>query len=1374
MKKILGLDLGVTSIGWALVNEAENDSEKSSIIRLGVRVNPLTADEKTNFEAGKSITTNADRTLKRSMRRNLQRYKLRRKELVDTLKSYGWIDEDSVLAEKGKGTTFQTLKLRAKAAEDEISLEELARVFLIINKKRGYRSSRKTDKSETKDEGSIIDGMQTAKLLSSEGLTPGQYSYRLVSDGKYNLPDFYRSDLQAEFDLIWDIQKKYYPEILTDELKEELKGRNEKQTWAICEKPFGISGIKRTVKGKDLLKENLAWRNAAVNEKLELEQLAVVLQKINAQLKNADSYLGRISDRSKELYFTHQTVGQYQLHQLMSDRQSSLRNQVFYRQDYLDEFDRIWETQSKFHPEMTPDKKFRIRNIIIFYQRPLKSQKGLVAYCEFEKGRKVSPKSSPVFQEFKIWQILNNLKIDGEYLSLDKKRVLSNELSIRKEMSKAEVLKFLFGKPKGHDMNYRKLEGNSTQAVLFQAYSRILAFSGHEDIDLSKESYSEIMDKVSSVFSALGIDTGILTFKDSILGKEMENQPLYRLWHLLYSYTEDNSKTGNDSLVRKLGEEFGFSPEYAKILASVTFDDDYGSLSTKAMGKILHYMKQGTEYSAACLEAGYRHSQRSLTKEEIDAKEYNDRLEILPKNTLRNPVVEKILNQMVNVVNEICGTYGKPDEIRVELARELKKNAEERQNLTEAINRSAKDNKDTEETLKRDFGMTNVSRNSILRYKLFMELKDNGFKTLYSNTPITYEDLFSKRFDIEHIIPQSRLFDDSFSNKTLESKDINIAKGNMTALDFVSEKYGQEGVEEYRSRVEMLYKNGSISKTKYINLLRTGDEIPEDFIQRDLRDTQYISRKAIEMLEGLVKSIVSTSGEITARLRRDWGLPEVLQELNWDKYDRLGMTEYYTDTDGRRIRRIKDWTKRNDHRHHAVDALTVAFTRRSYIQYLNNLNARIPKGQDTGKSFDLSRYTLNSLPQSERCDIVRYIENKFVVNGKFLPPIPLDEFRAEAKRQLDNILVSIKSKNKVVTKNINRTKTRGGDHVAVQLTPRGQLHKETVYGQILQYQTKEENIGSAFTKDKIATIASAKYRNALYQRLAQYGDNPKKAFCGANSLDKSPVYVDDLHTETVPKKVKTVVTSTIYTIRKQVADDLNVDKVIDGRVRRILQSRLEEFGNDPKKAFVNLDDNPIWLNKEKGITIKRVTITGPSNVYALHYKHDMIGLPVLDESGNPIPSDFVNPSNNHHISIFIDSDGNLQEQQVPFIEAVARVCSGEPVVDRNYRYDEGWRFMFSMKQNEYFVFPDENTGFNPSEIDLLDKSNYPIISPNLFRVQKLSSKDYSFRHHLDTGVDNDKNLKDITWKRITSINMLRNVVKVRIDHIGNIVAIGEY
>ena len=98
-----------------------------------------------------------------------------------------------------------------------------------------------------------------------------------------------------------------------------------------------------------------------------------------------------------------------------------------------------------------------------------------------------------------------------------------------------------------------------------------------------------------------------------------------------------------------------------------------------------------------------------------------------------------------------------------------------------------------------------------------------------------------------------------------------------------------------------------------------------------------------------------------------------------------------------------------------------------------------------------------------------------------------------------------------------------------------------------------------------------------------------------------------------------------------------------------------------------------------------------------------------------------------------------------------------------------------MKQNEYFVFPNETTGFNPNEIDLLNPENYSLISPNLFRVQKFSFKNYVSRHHLETSVaDFSSQLKKVTWTDFRSSKGLESIVKVRINHIGQIVSVGEY
>ena len=181
-----------------------------------------------------------------------------------------------------------------------------------------------------------------------------------------------------------------------------------------------------------------------------------------------------------------------------------------------------------------------------------------------------------------------------------------------------------------------------------------------------------------------------------------------------------------------------------------------------------------------------------------------------------------------------------------------------------------------------------------------------------------------------------------------------------------------------------------------------------------------------------------------------------------------------------------------------------------------------------------------------------------------------------------------------------------------------------------------------------------------------------------------------------------------------------------------------------------------------------------SNVVPLRSKRDNTGAFIADESGKPLPADYVSTGNNHHVAIYRDAEGNLQEQVVSLLEAVTRVNLGLPVIDKDYKRNEGWTFLFSMKRNECFVFPDPATGFDPADYDLLDVKNYALVSKHLFRVQKFSNKDYWFRHHLETTVNNnDPALRDITWKRIQSLNALNNVVKVRVNHLGNIVHVGE-
>lgn len=197
---------------------------------------------------------------------------------------------------------------------------------------------------------------------------------------------FYRSDLQAEFDKIWGVQSKFYPAILSQEFKKTVTGLNKTQTSATFYSIKSISTTKNS--GKEAYAQALRWRTEALSKQLDIEEVAYVLADINGAINNSSKRLAMISDRSKELYFNHLTVGQYLMKSLELNPHTSLKNIIFYRQDYLDEFETIWEKQAQFHHELTPELKKDIRDIVIFYQRNLKSCKNLVSYCELEHQEK--------------------------------------------------------------------------------------------------------------------------------------------------------------------------------------------------------------------------------------------------------------------------------------------------------------------------------------------------------------------------------------------------------------------------------------------------------------------------------------------------------------------------------------------------------------------------------------------------------------------------------------------------------------------------------------------------------------------------------------------------------------------------------------------------------------------------------------------------------------------------------------------------------------------------------------------------------------------------------------------------------------------------
>ena len=1198
MNFILGLDPGIASIGWALILEAENDDEESRIIASNVvkvdfdnftfmnskgkisEGNPVKM-----YQKGYTVSPNLVRRQKRGAHRNLQHFKLRRENLITLLRENGIIDENTLLCEDGKGTTYETLKLRSKAPTEEISLSELARVLLMINKKRGYKSSRKGD--------------------------------------------------------------------------------------------------------------------------------------VDSDEEDMGAYLAAITGRSKELTDNHKTVGQYLMSQLSLHPLQGIKRQTFYRKDYEDEFEQIWKKQMQFHPELTRKLKKEIKNRIIFYQRPIASKKNEVNLCELEcreieiekegkkktikTGSKVCPVSSPLFQEFRMWQKLNDVvlsnvvTLEKRQLTLDEKEMLASELSIRKSLSKREIIKMLVGKQtKYFDLNFEELIGNETQMRLVNAYLKILELTGHDKIVIKKSRAINVIEAIRQVFISLGFNSDAIDGQLA-LQQDIYLDPYYRLWHLLYSFPGDNSRSGKDKLVQRIKEFFGFdNDEYAKVVADIKFPDGYGSLSAKAIQKILPFMKEGYQYSDACEKAGYKHSKRSLKKEENSERTLQHYLDFIPHNSLRNPLVERILNQMISLVNSLIDeygeTYGAFDEIRIELARDLSKNAESRKRLSQDIENNKNERIACREELIRQlnesgYQLNYVSENDVLKYRLYKELAPLGYKTLYSQTKVDLVDLIINRiFDKEHIIPKSKSPSNAFSVLTIELSSINDEKGDMTALDFVRWKYGEEEAQQYISRVNDLFISKKISKAKKENLLRSAADIPDDPLNRDLGLTQYINRKAYEILSTITRKVVPTTGSITSRLRDDWQLVDVLQELVWDKYSKLGLIETYIDKDGKTVRKINEkvWTKRNDHRNHAMDAITVAFTRPEYIHYLNSLNSQ---GEQRDKLMRMRQ---------------KYLHRDKHGNWRFNAPMPLGALRAEVKRQLESIIIYQKTSSYAVSPNLNITKTnkKKEGNRQVQLTPRGKLHDETYYGSIKEMKPGGEVL--------------------------------------------------------------------VFTKRVEVNESLNVNDVVDKGVQNILKQRLLEYNNNPKKAFTNLGENPIWFNREKGICIKKVVIRINKELKPIHKKRNHKGEFLMDKDNKVLQADYILTNNNHHVAIYEDKYQQLHEVVVSFFDAVDRSIHGLPEIDRAHNADKGWRFLFSLQQNDCFVFPNADVGFDPSAIDLTDKENYAFISPHIFKVQSLSKGDYRFRHHYDANKDENTKLKNLTWKRIRNPNALKGVIKIRITKTGHI------
>lgn len=1225
MKKILGLDLGVTSIGWALLAEEEN---KRDILAMGSRIIPLSTDDKDEFSSGNKISKNQKRTTRRTQRKGYDRYQLRRENLTAELRKFNMLPDESLI----KLRPLELWGLRARGAAEKITLPELGRVLYHLNQKRGYKSSRSDANLDKKD----------------------------------------------------------------------------------------------------------------------------------------TEYVAGVRSRHEELKGQGTTIGQKFLMELQRNENYRIKQQVYPREAYIEEFEVICKEQQKYYPEVITDSLIiRLKDEIIYYQRKLKSQKGLVGVCEFEGfwtktkenkelfvGPKVAAKSSPLFQVCKIWEMINAITLKNKQgqvyeISIEKKKELFNYLDNNERLSQAELLKILgLNKTEwyGNKQTGKGLQGNITKCLLLK----------HLDKGSPLLEFNLITETIDEEVYLVDRKTGEIkgTTIKKVISAELERQPLYQLWHTIYSISD--AEECRDALIKRFRLEYNL----AQKLAQIDFTRfSFGNKSVKAMRKVFPYLTEGFAYSDAASFAGYNHS-NSLTKDENTRRKLMASIPNLPKNSLRQPIVEKILNQLINLVNMIIEKHGHPDEIRVELARELKQSKDERNETFSNMSKRERENETIRKRIQDEYGLR-ATRNNVIKWRLFHEINNQEAKTnalcIYCGKSFGITDaLRGSNVDVEHIIPKSLLFDDSQSNKTLSHRSCNETKGNQTAFDFMSGK-GEQESNTYIERVDMLFKNKVIGKVKRDKLLMPAAKIPKDFIDRQLRETQYIARKAKEILEQVCYTVWSTSGSVTEHLRRIWGWDDVLMNLQLPKYQSIGRTEIkeWETNDGQRHKKevIRDWSKRDDHRHHAIDALTIACTQQGFIQRINTLSSQRTKDEmyaevsKQDKGFKQKFNLLDSYLVTQRPFTTKQVEEKAA-----------------------GILVSFKAGKKVATVGKRKVKKNGRKEVvqAGIIVPRGALSEESVYGKIMSLE-KQKPVKYLFENPQLIFKL---YIKALVEgRLKQFDNDPKKALA---SLKKEPLYLDEQQTKILEYgtcyKEEYVIKYPLEGITAK-----HCEFIIDHKIRSLVKERLQMHGNKEKEAF----KEPLYLNEEKKIRIRSVRMfTGLSAVEPVK----------KDEHGKDIG--FVKPGNNHHIAIYSDEKGKKQEYVCSFWHAVERRKYGIPVIledpkriwemilTNKHEYPESfleklpsekWKFEMSLQQNEMFIL-----GMEPEILKkALTDRDKKAISSNLFRVQKLAYSDYFFRHHLETQViESEEARAGKRYYRCKSVGSFEklNPRKIRLNNLGEIIS----
>ena len=680
------------------------------------------------------------------------------------------------------------------------------------------------------------------------------------------------------------------------------------------------------------------------------------------------------------------------------------------RELYEDEFNKIWDAQARHHSTLTDTQKKRI-HYVIFTQRPLKPQKR--GYCAYMPNKLRTFRAMPSFQRFRIYQEVNNL----EWTTSAGKNHLFDYLDARNKI--VDMLERTPPKDIPTDKNGQ---------IGFAQMKKVL-----KNMDLARGNFTFNFETPKRKGFDGNLTSHVMQHEDYVGSAwhdwDLEKQDRF-IGVILDDKLDDEEVKG-----RLMSDDYGLSEHTAENCMNAPLIDGTASVSRKAAQLMMEAMRDGVEnvdgelifpiQSVAAAHIAVQHSdfidpfRRSKTEEgafeplpalPYYGEAFQDGNHIIPGDRdeidrhddrkyyggVTNPTVHIALNQIRQVVNELIGRFGHPASISIELGRELPEGAEKRNE----IEREQKKNQDENERLDkilREHGKK-ITRDDRLRLRLWEELdKDDplGRRCPFSGQVINLTDLFNGLAEIEHLIPFSISLDDSRANKVICTREANKYKGNLIPYKAFEESRDGYNWDEIFERAKRLPKSKQWRFQK--DALEIWKRDFADFTDRHLNDTRYIGRLTREYLENIchIDKIDVLTGRLTSLLRGHWGLNSVLRGDNLPEG-------------------TKKKKNRDDHRHHAVDAIVIGMTTKSILQ-------RVATQANKAEELKLDHMFLKGADGKSAIDPDWVDENGQKIN-----------FRDAVRDVANNIIVSHKAKRKNLRPD----------------TTDGQLHNETALGLI--------------------------------------------------------------------------------------------------------------------------------------------------------------------------------------------------------------------------------------------------------------------------------------------------------------------------------------